>query len=163
MLNKKGFTLIEVLVTIAILGVIVAVVMPASINYYESSKNKTETIYVEKLNRIIDEYISLAATDFTVDKSTYSIVRKCVFESDDECREVKAYRVTNNITFQNIIDANLIKENDFINPKDSSRCDASTVIEVFQDEDKVNYFRYNLACISDANREGSYVYNGVTF
>ena len=163
MLNKKGFTLVEVLAVISIIGVLLAVVIPVSINAYESSKTKTEAVFVERLNRLIDDYIALNATDFNLNTMSFNIVRKCNLSTDTDCQEVKAYRVSDIVTFNSIIEAGLFDENDFINPKTGKHCDINTQIEVFQDEDKVNYFRYDLACISDANRNNGYVYDNVTF
>lgn len=163
MLDKKGFTLVELLAVVSIIGVLLAIIIPVSINAYESSKTKTEAIFIERINKLIDDYIALSASDFNLNKSTYNIVRKCNLSTDTECEEVKAYRVSDNITFNNIVETGLIDENDFINPKNGQKCNLNSAIEIFQDEDKVNYFRYDLACISDANRNGDYVYDNVTF
>lgn len=165
MLNKKGFTLIEVLMVISILGVILAIAIPSGYNYYETSKNKTEQIFVGKLNRVIDDYITLKASTFTLDKTKNWDVKKCSIadESDADCKVVKAYKVTDEVIFDNIIEEQLISESDFISPKTNIKCDKDSLIEIYQDEDLVNYFRYNLDCVSDDNKTNGYVYNSVTF
>lgn len=165
MLNKKGFTLIEVLMVISILGVILAIAIPSGYNYYETSKNKTEQIFIGKLNRIVDDYITLKASSFTLDKTNSWDVKKCSIadESDADCKVVKAYKVTDEVKFDNIIEEQLISESDFISPKTNIKCDKDSLIEIYQDEDLVNYFRYNLDCVSDDNKTNGYVYNSVTF
>lgn len=165
MLNKKGFTLIEVLMVISILGVILAIAIPSGYNYYETSKNKTEQIFIGKLNRVVDDYITLKASSFTLDKTKNWDVKKCSIsgESDADCKVVKAYKVTDEVKFDNIIKEQLISESDFISPKTNIKCDKDSLIEIYQDEDLVNYFRYNLDCVSDDNKTNGYVYNSVTF
>lgn len=165
MLNKKGFTLIEVLMVISILGVILAIAIPSGYNYYETSKNKTEQIFIGKLNRVIDDYITLKASSFTLDKTKSWDVKKCSIadEVEADCKVVKAYKVTDEVKFDNIINEQLISESDFISPKTNIKCNKDSLIEIYQDEDLVNYFRYNLDCVSDDNRNDGYVYNSVTF
>ena len=165
MLNKKGFTLIEVLMVISILGVILAIAIPSGYNYYETSKNKTEQIFIGKLNRVVDDYITLKASSFTLDKTKNWDVKKCSIagESDADCKVVKTYKVTDEVKFDNIIKEQLISESDFISPKTNIKCDKDSLIEIYQDEDLVNYFRYNLDCVSDDNKTNGYVYNSVTF
>lgn len=168
MLNEKGFTLIEVLMVISILGVILAIAIPSGYNYYETSKNKTEQIFIGKLNRIVDDYITLKASSFTLDKTNSWDVKKCSIADEGEesyanCKLVKAYKVTDEVKFANIINEQLISESDFISPKTNIKCNKDSLIEIYQDEDLVNYFRYNLDCVSDDNRNDGYVYNSVTF
>lgn len=172
MLNKKGFTLIEVLMVISILGVILAIAVPSVYNYYEISKIKTEKIFVDKLTRKIDDYITMNVDEFELNTDAIAKVKKCEIGDITDCsRIVDVYEVVDEITFNNIITLGLIDENEFINPKNNKRCNKdSSKIEIYQDEDKVNYFRYTLVdCdISDENifkvvNDIKYIYDNTSF
>ena len=167
MLNNKGFTLIEVLATLVILGVILAIAVPMGTNAYESSKNKTEKIFVDKLARLVDDYITLNVSDFELDSTAIGEVKKCDLGDfdEEECKNpIPVYKVKTIVKFQDIIDEKLIVENEFINPKGKTACDKDQEIEIYQDKDKVNYFRFKLACISFDNKDANgYAYDNATF
>lgn len=172
MLNKKGFTLIEVLMVISILGVILAIAVPNVYNYYETSKIKTEKIFVDKLTRIVDDYITMNIDELVLGDDVVSKVKKCEIGDTTDCsRIVDVYEVIDEISFNDVISLGLIEENEFINPKNNKRCNKdSSKIEIYQDIDKVNYFRYTLTdCdISDENiskvvNDIKYVYDNTSF
>ena len=71
--NNKGFTLVELIVVIAILGVLMAVLVPQYIQYVEKSKVATDTSAMSEVSHAIeialaDEtiYNALPTADFTV-------------------------------------------------------------------------------------------------
>lgn len=182
MLNNKGFTLIEVLATLVILGVVLAIAIPMGTNAYESSKNKTEKIFVDKLARVVDDYITLHVSEFEVEPlldgdGNQIKVQKCDLgempdgEDMSPCtKESLVYKITDDVTFQDIIDEELIAENEFINPKNRKKCEKESDIEIYQDDDSVNYFRFGLLdCISNNNIQINstvpyvYTYDNATF
>lgn len=169
-LNNKGFTLIEILMTVVILGIIMAIAIPFGISYFSAAKIKTETIFVNKLNKLIDDYITLENNNFEVSSTSLATFKKCKLDvkaAKKEKNEVNCeenhniYKVTvdgnDKIPFEVLINSNLITEGDFINPYESKRCsmnkDEHNYLEIFKDDDSVFYFRYKLDCISHNNNK----------
>lgn len=170
-LNNKGFTLIEILMTVVILGIIMAIAIPFGVSYFSDAKVKTETIFVNKLNKLIDDYIALENTNFDVSSESIATFKKCKLDiktsnkennSDVNCEENhKLYSVKLNgstqIPFEKLINSDLISEGDFVNPYEGKKCninnDGKNYIEIFKDDDSVFYFRYKLDCISHNNNK----------
>ena len=54
--QQSGYTLVELLVVLAILGILVAIAAPRLIKYLGSAKSDTAKIQVEKLGSVLDLY-----------------------------------------------------------------------------------------------------------
>lgn len=54
--RPNGYTLVELLVVLAILGLLVALAAPRVINYLGSAKTDTSRIQIEKLGGVLDLY-----------------------------------------------------------------------------------------------------------
>ena len=54
---RKGFTLIEVLAVVALIGVVALVITPMGINVYNSAREKTVLMTAERLVEATDTYI----------------------------------------------------------------------------------------------------------
>lgn len=68
-MNRKGFTLIELLATIVILGIVGGIATYGVINTINTSKLKSEKIFVDKLSNLIDDYLDLYSSELTKDNS----------------------------------------------------------------------------------------------
>ncbi len=66
-INNKGFTLIEVIAVVLMLAIIVAIVLPSVFGYLDTSKDRSEEIFVGEMERIIGEYIALEGRNMTFD------------------------------------------------------------------------------------------------
>ena len=88
--NKKGFTLIEIIVVVVILAVLMAVAVPAVMSYLDEADNaKYETLGRSALIAVQTEYAKDYADDHTVDSNNVvskAITRVCSdgdYEEDD--------------------------------------------------------------------------------
>ena len=108
-MNRKGFTLIELIAVIVILGIILVVSAPSISNVYKESKLKSEEIFVERLSQSIDSYIKLNSDEiaFTSDGAANK-------EEEGSTYQVNIWKAA--ITVQNVIDDKLISEEDYVNP-----------------------------------------------
>ena len=58
-MNRKGFTLIEFIAVIVLLGMLLVFTSPYVITAYENSKLKSEELFTNNLSKITDDYIKL--------------------------------------------------------------------------------------------------------
>jgi len=73
LLKKRGFTLIELMIVVAILGILAAVAIPAFINYMRKAKSSEATLNVDRIYEGVVAYFD--AKRGTMDVSTTSLTR----------------------------------------------------------------------------------------
>lgn len=156
-MNRKGFTLIELIAVIVILGIILVVSAPSISNVYKESKLKSEEIFVERLSQSIDSYIKLNSDEiaFTSDGAANK-------EEERSTYQVNIWKAA--ITVQNVIDDKLISEEDYVNPGNKeTKCTVNAEIEVYKDSDYVYCHKIkkeSLGCLTDEYKNsitGEYV------
>ena len=156
-MNRKGFTLVEVLVVIVVLGIVLLIAGPTLLNVYEDSKIKSEEIFTKRLSQSIDGYIKLNSSDisFTSDGTANKTEEGTSYQVD-------IYKGT--ITVQNIINDNLLSIEDYINAGNKGvSCSTSAEIEVYKDSDYVYCYKVekdSLGCSTDRYKNsitGDYV------
>ena len=156
-MNRKGFTLVEVLVVIVVLGIVLLIAGPTLLNVYEDSKIKSEEIFTKRLSQSIDGYIKLNSSDisFTSDGTANKTEEGTSYQVD-------IYKGT--ITVQNIINDNLLSIEDYINAGNKGvSCSTSAEIEVYKDSDYVYCYKVkkeSLDCLTDRYKSsitGEYV------
>ena len=142
-INRKGFTLIELIAVIVILSIILIVAVPNLIETYKQSKLKSEGMFVKQLTKSIESYVSLYGSEmsFTEESGTYykqkTDEKECKVTQDD----VKVYK-SDEIAIQEIIGKNIIEENEYRNPGNKDKkCDKEAKIEVYRDSDYVYCFK----------------------
>lgn len=54
--HERGYSLLELLVVLAILGLIIAIAAPRAIGYFEASKAKTANIQIANISAALDIY-----------------------------------------------------------------------------------------------------------
>ena len=77
-MNNKGFSLIELIIVIAIMAVLVAIIAPNLTKYLGKSKSQTDKTNLDEMKKQFKNAISDAATDeitnvagtYTVDKNS---------------------------------------------------------------------------------------------
>ena len=154
-MNRKGFTLIEVLATIVIISILGVVAYTGVTSYIKTSKEKAEDKFLDEIKSEIDSYISLNSADFkkASDSKTISfkkIVSKKGGTSETNQAEVRkdvsAWQVRKNgknLTFDDLIN-NLKMTDKFQNPNTGKICSNNIEIEIYKDNDYVYYYCVNM-------------------
>lgn len=165
-MNRKGFTLIELLATIVILGIVGGIATYGVINTINTSKLKSEKIFVDKLSNLIDDYLDLYLPN-EKKEGPYDF-KKCINDSCTDNYSVEAIKVYKRneetnliepITLKDLVDKKIVTYEDLINPKNKQQCFSDThnpEIIVYKDTDYVYHYYVNLGnnnCdISDENK-----------
>ena len=158
-MNRKGFTLIELLATIVILGIVGGIATYGVINTINTSKLKSEKIFVDKLSNLIDDYLDLYSSELIKDKSSYPVTfKKCKIDNCVEYYDNNSYEVTANkilkkynatITIRVLVKKDIVTYKDLVNPKNNLECfDNSTnnpQIVVYKDTDFVYHYYVDLS------------------
>ena len=74
-LNKRGFTLIELMIVVAILGILAAVAIPAFINYMRKAKTSEATLNID---RIFEGGITYFEAEHVARGVTGTILQHCL-------------------------------------------------------------------------------------
>lgn len=62
-MNKKGFTLTELIVVIVIIGLVLLIVIPVSSNIMQNNAEEKGTFYVQTLENAVNTYCDMYNTD----------------------------------------------------------------------------------------------------
>ena len=165
-LNKKGFTLIELIAVIVILSIILVFVVPNLLDTYKRSKLKTEKAFVDQLSKGIESYITLYSNEMSFSKVDGNFVKEITDNrSDKPSYDVDVYKA--DITVKYIIDKNIIESSEYINPgnrgDNTKKCKPETdTITVYRDSDFVYCFKMPpMDCLTDDFKsEEDYVKDG---
>lgn len=148
-MNRKGFTLIEVLVVIIILAIVLVIGSPYIITAYQNSKLKSEEIFVNRLSDVIDSYVKL-----NTDRIAFNAKGTAIKQG--QAGTVTIYHGTINdrlVTINDIIVDNLISSKDYINAGNKdAQCNINAQIEVYKDSDFVYCHKVeasSLNCLTD--------------
>lgn len=144
-MNRKGFTMIELLAVIVVLGIVLVITFPNMTDVFKSSKLKSEEAFVERISQSIDSYVTLNSSSIG-------------FSPDEQAK--KYYGGTNHIvniykgtiTMNTIISSNIIRK-DYKNPgNENVECNVNAEIEVYRDSDYVYCHKIkkdSLGCLTD--------------
>ena len=168
-MDNKGFTLIELLATVVVLGLVMGITAHSVLGVIEKSKDKSEKIFVDKLENSIDAYISDARTknELKIDSSSSAIeYQKCKLYNDDgTCINDGSYDITaytmESFPLSKISDIHLIQNKDIINPKNKKKCDLNKVdVDLYRDSDMVYYYYADLSKLKcDINKKYQIITN----
>lgn len=143
-LNNQGFTLIEVIGVVVIIGIITMILVPIGYNYLISSQNSSEKIFITKITDIVDSYVELNNIEYDYDN--YKQLKTCD-ENTGVCTNRNIYKSNITLTFNDIISYGLISGNEFVNPKNKEYCSTDSKITVYIDDNNVTCFNTYLDCI----------------
>jgi len=168
-MNRKGFTLIEVLAVIILLGIILTFAIPNVLTAYKNSKLKSEDIFAGRLSDVIDDYVKLNIDEVSYDDSTFYASKSHNIVTAEGTTENYEYPVTvykGTISVQDLISSNLISLGDFVNAGNKEAvCNVDAEIEIYRDSDFVYCHKINknsLGCLTDTYKSsitGDYVIN----
>ncbi len=142
-LNKKGFTLIELIAVIVIIALLFMFVVPNFSKYLEASRQKSEEIFYGEIEDTINNYVSLYKSELELDTS---VVKKISKEDSllGTSYDVKVYRYEDTY-FNKLIDSGILNEGEFVNPNGNIKYDKdSSTFTVYRDSDYVYCFSYTL-------------------
>lgn len=130
-MNKKGFTMIELLAVIVVLGIVLIITFPNISDIFKGSKLKSEEAFMDRISQSIDSYVTLNSSNITFDKQEGTFEK-----SDTKIQTVDVYKGT--ITMKDIINESIITQNDYKNPgNENEKCNENAEIEVYRDSDYV--------------------------
>ncbi len=170
-MNNKGFTLVELLATIVIIGLVMGIATNNVLKHIKTTKTQSEKIFIEKTTKLIDEYLSTNGSNLTVKGPNISFEKEYYGYSKNKDKEGSTKEIVtanelNGFNISELINKNLVDINDFINPSNKKRCleknNTGTYIKnpqirVWKDSDYVYYYyidlsKTNTSCdISEAN------------
>ena len=165
-MNRKGFTLIEVLAVIVILGVVLVIGSPYILNAYKNSKLKSEEIFVDRVSQPIDSYIKLKSDDIVFTKVEGTFTKTYIDSTGNEKVDYpniyigKIQEKTENgeyilkdITINDIINTKLLFQENYINAGNKGKsCNNNAIIEVYKDSDYVYCYKLkktSLNCLTE--------------
>ena len=130
-MNNKGFTLVELLATIVILGIVMGIATYGVISAIDSSKKKSEEIFVSKFASAIESYLALNGDKLGEKDGGEG-------SSNQNLIELNSFKL------RDLADKDFIDKDKFINPRNKKNCyieDAE--IMAFRDEQYVYYYYFD--------------------
>lgn len=148
-MGRKGFTLVELLATIVIMSLVLGIASYSVVGIINTSKEKSEKIFVDKIGIAIEQYIALEGSKLKKDNNNY-IFNKCKTSS---CNDIKAVQVTElfngseYVKLNVLIEKNFFEDNKLINPVNKKNCLDGKYpnIRIFRDSDYVYYYYVDLS------------------
>ena len=151
--KKNGFTIVELLAVLVLLGIIMWIVLVTVNGGFGNAKNKTEDIFIKTIEDALNIYLNSSEAK--------SLGYNDVVCSIDKTHKlgVKVYRA--NVSFNDVINSEYhpIAASDLINPaNDGAKCTNLTgkIINIYRDEDYIYYYKIeksDLNCLK--NQTGS--------
>ena len=150
-MNKKGFTVVELIATLVVLGVVVGITVVSIGGIFGSAKKKSEKAFVETIKDAMEMYLN------STQPQSYNYVsydNKCLDKTTGEVKlEVSVESVDFNMV---LITTKALAYDEFVNPankdKDNYSCDIAAKVNIYRDKDYVYYYSINkadLKCLND--------------
>ena len=139
-MNKKGFTLVELLATLVILGIVAGITVISLSSIFGSTKDKTEDVFVETLKDSLEMYLD------SRDAKRLLFSEDSVCEINKSFAKVKVYKAE--VTFDDIINSEYkpLTYSDLVNPANEEvSCNSSSSVNIYRDENYVYYYSMNKA------------------
>ena len=140
-MNRHGFTLVELLATLVVLGIIMGIVVVSVNGNFGDAKKQTEDVFVATIEDALDVYLDSDAKNL-----------KFPYKSEDSfCTlnkthgSVSVFKSSTVVTFHDVINSTYhpIAQSDLINPanKDEVCANGSNIkVNIYRDSDYVYYY-----------------------
>lgn len=156
-MNRRGFTLVELLATLVILSIVVGITIVFMNNSFKEAKDKTENLFVKTLSDGISVYLD----DSELKKSEF-VDTGCYVNKTRGGRRVKLYGV--NKTMEDVINSTYkpLSQSDLVNPSNEDvSCGLAKDIglTIYRDEDFVYYYKIDRKMIGCLNNQEGYISN----
>ena len=142
--NKKGFTLMELIAVIIVLGIIIGIVILLVRGASKKAKEKADDVFAESIRDIVDIYVDGNKLAYGFNDST-KWNRKCSVNVS-ELGERTLYKRNNPISIDEIIntaDYGDLSEKDLINPVLNKTCSGVNV-DIYKDDNGGSYYYFTL-------------------
>ena len=150
-MNRNGFTLVEMLATIVILSIVLGIASYGVISAINSSKDKSEEVFVQKLGTLLDSYIATNVSTFSASSDCSTFTKTGSIGS----RDVGICKV-GGFYLKKIVDDGYVDKSQFVNPKTKESCyDSSKQVDVYRDGDYVYYYSVDLKDVCGLGEEYS--------
>lgn len=141
-MNKKGFTLVELLAVIVVLGIITGITVISVNSFFGKAKEKTEDVFISTITDALDMYLTYDAP-----KLTFNSCNKSNKLNKSNGKKVDVSYTE--ISLNDLINSNYkpLSESDLVNPANKEeKCytNLSDIkIRIYRDTDYVYYYSLN--------------------
>ena len=155
-MNKKGFTLVELLATIVILGIVIGITIITSNKAFKNAKEKSEGVFIKTIEDALNVYIDTDARKLSFGSGVICTLNKTTGKA-------KLYKATT--TFKSVINSSYspITLKDLVNPANQGasnyQCSANGTLNIYRDEDYVYYYKIAKNSFGCLNGSTGYITN----
>ena len=145
-MNKRGFTLVELLATIVVLSIVVGLTVTGIAFSIKNAKKKTEEVYIGTLKDAIKIYLD---DDENISKLRWNASLGTFPKTNGSAEFLEA---SEGISFDDIINSTYspIIKKDLLNPATEKICDPTKkIIHIFRDTDEVYYYYIDKSLLKD--------------
>ncbi len=153
-MNKKGFTLVELLATLVILGIIMGIVLISTTSGFGKAKEKSEDVFIKTIEDALNIYLDSDAKNLSFSRQCTNGINK------SHNANVKVYKTT--VTFNDVINSTYkpITAKEMHNPANKGvdgkyNCKTNVSVNIYRDEDFIYYYAVDKSGFGCLNSTGT--------
>lgn len=149
-MNNKGFTLVEMLAVVVVLAIVMGIATNSVISYIDTSKKKSEKIFVDKIDNAIEGYIDLYKGNI-VSSTEPLLIKNVTFQkcrvNSSNCKDSSVNEV-GTFEFRKVLEEGFLDSSSLINPKNKKKCNFdNNKVRVFRDSEFVYYYYFDTSSL----------------